>query len=375
MTVARSRGTCTAADGRATPSDSTVSPISSSAKVRCRRQPGRRGATLPSSSTLLNRATYFLRRSCSDDVRDQRRRDDDQQQQPGRARGNVISATPARRSGGPTGEPAAGDDEADDVVDPVAVGAQLQVPGAGVPQRGRRSARAAPAPRRRSRCRTLAVGGLHLELTSGLGVDEGDQPGRGQLQLARVEHLDAEQLVPVGERAQRAFPGALAGRCRPRKSETTATRPRRRGGRRSDSSMRGEVGAAAALGARGVAAMRAHQVARVVAAAAGRDAVRSAAVADDRADPVAAAHGQVHDRGDRGEHQFALLGQRRCRSPCSATGRRPARSPARGRRSSAGRAGSVVRAVTGQSMRRTSSPGAYCRDSPASLPGPGTSPR
>ncbi len=57
ITVARSRGTLTAAAGRATPTDSTLSPISSSAKVRCRRHPGRRGATLPSSATLLNRAT------------------------------------------------------------------------------------------------------------------------------------------------------------------------------------------------------------------------------------------------------------------------------------------------------------------------------
>ena len=32
----------------------------------------------------------------------------------------------------------------------------------------------------------------------------------------------------------------------------------------------------------------------------------------------------------------------------------------------------VVRAVTGQSIRRTSSPGTYGRDSPASEPGPGT---
>ena len=35
----------------------------------------------------------------------------------------------------------------------------------------------------------------------------------------------------------------------------------------------------------------------------------------------------------------------------------------------------VVRAVTGQSIRRTSSPGRYSRDSPASLPGPGSRPR
>ena len=57
ITVAFSRGTRTAADGLATPIVSTVSAISSSANVRCRRQPGRRGAKLPSSSTLLNRAT------------------------------------------------------------------------------------------------------------------------------------------------------------------------------------------------------------------------------------------------------------------------------------------------------------------------------
>ncbi len=64
-TVARSRGTRTAAAGRATPMLSTDSAMSNSANVRCRRHPGRRGATLPSSSTLLNRATNFVRRSCT----------------------------------------------------------------------------------------------------------------------------------------------------------------------------------------------------------------------------------------------------------------------------------------------------------------------
>ena len=37
--------------------------------------------------------------------------------------------------------------------------------------------------------------------------------------------------------------------------------------------------------------------------------------------------------------------------------------------------GCVVRAVTDQSIRRTSSPGWYIRDSPGSDPGPGISPR
>src|SRR5215831_20278862 len=61
ITVARSRGTFTAAVGCAAPIVSTVSPIISSANVKCRRQPGRRGATEANSSTLLKRATYFLR--------------------------------------------------------------------------------------------------------------------------------------------------------------------------------------------------------------------------------------------------------------------------------------------------------------------------
>ena len=65
ITVARSRGTLTSAEGRATPTLSTDMPASSRAKVRCRRQPGRRGATLLSSSTLENRAVNLARRNCS----------------------------------------------------------------------------------------------------------------------------------------------------------------------------------------------------------------------------------------------------------------------------------------------------------------------
>jgi len=41
-----------------------------------------------------------------------------------------------------------------------------------------------------------------------------------------------------------------------------------------------------------------------------RNPVGQLAVADQRSYPIAAAHRQVHDRGDRGEHEFALLGER-----------------------------------------------------------------
>src|SRR6476619_5666575 len=63
MTVARSRGTWTAAVGWAAPNARTASPAIRSANVRCRRHPGRFGATEASSETLLNRATYFFLRN------------------------------------------------------------------------------------------------------------------------------------------------------------------------------------------------------------------------------------------------------------------------------------------------------------------------
>src|SRR5215471_7887580 len=65
ITVARSRGIRTAEVGWALPSVSRARATNSNAKVRCRRHPGRLGAMLASSSTLVNRATCRLRRSCT----------------------------------------------------------------------------------------------------------------------------------------------------------------------------------------------------------------------------------------------------------------------------------------------------------------------
>ena len=50
-----------------TASDTTraTSPSATTAKARCRRQPGRFGTMLPSSATLVNRAAYAFRRSWS----------------------------------------------------------------------------------------------------------------------------------------------------------------------------------------------------------------------------------------------------------------------------------------------------------------------
>ena len=65
ITVARSRGTRVSLVGFAIAVVSEASAISSSAKARCRRQPGRRGASVPSSSRFAKRTAYARRRSCS----------------------------------------------------------------------------------------------------------------------------------------------------------------------------------------------------------------------------------------------------------------------------------------------------------------------
>ena len=89
------------------------------------------------------------------------------------------------------------------------VGAQPQV---------RRARRGAAASATRSRCAAAAAANsrhssgvvTHLALAPGLRVGEHDRADVGQLQLARVEHLDGEQLVARRQRAQRALPVGLA---------------------------------------------------------------------------------------------------------------------------------------------------------------------
>lgn len=63
--VARSRGTCTSVVGRAKPTTSRASVPQKAAAGTWRRQPGRRGATLSSSSRLVNRTAYRPRLRCT----------------------------------------------------------------------------------------------------------------------------------------------------------------------------------------------------------------------------------------------------------------------------------------------------------------------
>jgi hypothetical protein len=104
----------------------------------------------------------------------------------------------------------AGRARADDVGDPVAVGAQRQVRGA-----GRRIARGDGACWRRAAAGVPlaqpAAGRRHLAAAAGLRVDQGEQPDVRQLVLARVADLHGEHLMPGGEPAQRLLPGGRRG--------------------------------------------------------------------------------------------------------------------------------------------------------------------
>ena len=106
------------------------------------------------------------------------------------------------------------------------VGAQHEVVGARAPDRlgdggplGGGRLRVAAAER--------LVGRLHLAQGARLGVDQREVPHVGQLELAGVDDLDGR--APGGGRHR-----ARSGRSHPggaRKSDTTTARPRRRGGR------------------------------------------------------------------------------------------------------------------------------------------------
>ena len=98
--------------------------------------------------------------------------------------------------------------------------------------------------RRRSRHSSWRRG--ELAVTPGLGVLQHDVADVGQLEVARVEHLDGEQVVPRRQRPQRR-----SQLSRPRKSEITTASPRRRGGPAQRSIGRGEIAARTPTGALG----------------------------------------------------------------------------------------------------------------------------
>ena len=195
----------------------------------------------------------------------------------------------------------------------------------------------------------------------------------GQVELDRVDDADDDHLVPVG----RASPAPGPSRGSPMKSEITKTRLRRRAVVAASLSIaaRSVVDPASSVGdfrrRQGALGSGGCRASRSVCSATGarRDHLLGLVVVEDRADPVAAVRA------------------------AAAPGTRPARSapsPCRARRSlnridadrsSTSQAvrsrssvyfrtnGSSSRAVTFQSMCRTSSSGVYWRRSAKSMPG------
>ena len=199
--------------------------------------------------------------------------------------------------------------------------------------------------RRRSR------GGLHLRVRPVSGSASTTVPTSGS-SSSRGSTTSMASRSSRGDSARRgALPVDLAEEVGDHDD-----RPRRRGGRRSASSAAARSPRVPS-GARGV---------RAICRSSPRACIRPPRAGGDRTvcrrwrprrRSGCRRRGQVRDRRERGDGEVALLADGRCRSPGSARGRPRARSPARGRRSSARTCGCVVRAVTGQSIRRTSSPG------------------
>ena len=135
----------------------------------------------------------------------------------------------------------------------------------------------------------LGIARIDDELLAGLGVLYDQEPGVGQLVLARIDQTDGDDLVAFGEAHQRPIPPRLADEVGDQHDERPAAHQ-----------SGGVVEQLVEIG-HGAAAERAQQLAHqredLVAALPGRNRPLTVAVVDDRADPVAAPHEQLADRG------------------------------------------------------------------------------
>ena len=283
--------------------------MSNSAKVRCRRHPGRRGATLPSSSRLLKRATYLVTAELHHDVggREQPRRRAAATTTPGERK--CISAPPSRRT--PTTKRRRATTNLTTSVSqsrsvrscrcaaPACrneVAIRLAAPPRRRRSRGaRRRRRSAPRARGRSRDRRRSPGrragssssrGSSTSIPSNWCRSDSARSGRSQ----------------SGRRSDRS--GARGNRRRPRRAHGAAavgaaTRASRR-----------DRDPSAAL-ARGVAAMRRIRYAAVRVPTVPGCRMTCSPLLTSAPTRLPPRTRQVHDRRDRGEHQFALLGQGR----------------------------------------------------------------
>jgi hypothetical protein len=190
------------------------------------------------------------------------------------------------------------------VAQPVAVGREDEVIGAGAAQRGGDllalgggSLLEAPA--------HLAAAGVHDDLATRLRIDHPQIASGRQLELARVAHLDRQHAVPGAQRAQAALPVARAAEvgddddesaCAGNGGHTTGRLAHRRG--------------AGAVGGR-LGAQLGEQAEQPEAALARAQHARLGPAERDDAEPVAAPRGDVADGDAHALGDVRLAPQRR----------------------------------------------------------------
>ncbi len=262
----------------------------------------------------------------------------------------------------------AGGHKPDDVEQPIAVGAQLQVSRAGPPH-GLSNGCALLTGGGRVALPELAVPRLHLQDMTGLGSTTVSTPTAG----SSSSRGSSTSTASTSWRPRRARRGRSHAPGSARKSETTTARPRRRGGRdsRPMAPARSVGSPGAALGVRMTWCISACAPTRPPRA--GIRTTRSPLTTTaPTLLPPRTVRWVIAARAATARSRFSQLAvpKSRLADRSSSTQVSSSRSATVSRT-----CGTVVRAVTGQSIRRTSSPGQYSLDSPASLPGPGRRPR
>ena len=201
-------------------------------------------------------------------------------------------------------EPAA-PHERGDVGDPVTIGAQHEVVGAGAPHRRGDGGLALPGGLRVTGPQRGRVG-LHVHLAAGLGVDHGEDPdGRDRL-LARVGHLHGDDLMAKRQAAQRRRPAG-------RRGSRTRRRPgpgRRRSRPRSSRAAARSAPAAGPVAARRVVDTR-QRGEDAQARPAGRNPDEVVATGDDDVRCGCRPQREESEGGDGGQDHVALLLLRR----------------------------------------------------------------
>ena len=204
---------------------------------------------------------------------------------------------------------------------------------------------------------------VDAELAAGLRVDEPAARPRRQLLLARVADLDRDDVVAGGELDQRRTPVARPAEVRDDGDERTLPAPAAPGSSASPNEV------APPPPARAPRRSACSMPSRPARPWRGGRTRGSHAAERDHAEPVAAAGGDVRERerGALGDVRLAPVGgAERIEADASTTTQLTSTRSARWTRT----CGSRVRAVTFQSIMRTSSPGSYGRTCASSVPAP-----